>query len=113
MLQNNIILDNVVLDNIYDNSFKLIEELINNNNNNNRNLNPFIELFNKKSNRYCYFPSYFLKSNLRSYSDDFNLLDYILYQQYHVLNVHSTLSYEYLEDISNLIHLYIVLNNRL
>jgi hypothetical protein len=88
--------------NICDNNSIQIESIKNNN------LNLFIELFNKNG-RYKYFPSYFLESNITVYSNNFNILEYILHQQYHVLNVNSDIMNNYTKEVHN-IH-YTILND--
>lgn len=77
-----------------------------------KSLNPFINMFNKDSTCY-YFPSYFLPSKINATVDDFNLLEYILYKQYHVLNVHSTITKEYMEGVHDIITQYVDLNERI
>lgn len=92
--------------NLSDNPLNLKEKSANSNK-----LNPFIILFQKDSTSH-YFPSYFLPSNINTASDDFNLLEYILYQQYHVLSIHSILTNEYIDSVHDIINQYKNLNER-
>jgi hypothetical protein len=55
-----------------------------------------------KENKYYYFPSYFLESNLSFYKHDFNLLEYISNEQYYILSAHSTLMNNYIKEVHDI-----------
>lgn len=80
---------------------------------NNNNLNPFIALFNKSGTHYSYLPSYFLPSKINPIIHDFNLLEYILYQQYSVLSTHSIITKEYVDGLHTILNQYNNINERL
>lgn len=108
-LQINVIPEYIRLEdlNLYNNDFKLEEKYPNN-----KSLNPFIEMLRYNSS-YSYFPSYFSQHRLITCYNDFNMLEYILYQQYHILAVHSTLMDDYVNEVRNLVTQYHDLNNRI
>lgn len=85
--------------NVCDDNFLKIEEI---SFRNDKSLNPFIEIFSKDSS-YHYYPSYFLQSNRMSYDNDFNLVDHILHHQYHLFNIHKTMTNKYMEGIHDII----------
>lgn len=76
-------------------------------------LETFLQHFNKSSRSYPYFPSYFLPSKLNPVVRDFNLLEYILYRQYDILNTYSTLSKEYIEGLNALLNQYKTITNKI
>jgi hypothetical protein len=59
---------------------------------------PFVKLFYQTSTSYAYFPSHFLPSELKVDDSDFNLLEYILYNQYLILD-YQALHMEGLNDV--------------
>jgi hypothetical protein len=76
-------------------------------------LEPFLKIFYKQSTFY-YFPSYFLPSNLKvedtnnlnllQDTDYFNLLEYIMYNQYAALESRTTCINECISDLNSLLH---------
>jgi signal peptidase I len=88
--------------NFYENNFMKIENI------KNKSLNPFIELFDINS-KYRYFPSYFLQSNIITYNNSYNSLEYMLHEQYRILYSNSNLMSNYMKEINN-IH-YTILND--
>jgi hypothetical protein len=70
---------------------------------------PFIDVFNCK----CYYPSYFAPSNLKVDDLDFNLLEYIIYQQYVILDYTTTDLNNYIEDLNKILEQYQSVTNRL
>ena len=106
VLQNNFLpeMENIVIKNINIcdiNSFN--QEHIN------KSLNPFINLFNKNGSTQ-YFPSYFLPSNITC-NHKVDILQYILYKQYNILTVHTTLINDYLKGVFDIITEYQNIND--
>lgn len=76
-------------------------------------LGTFLQYFSKSPSNYLHYPSYFLPSNINPIIYDFNLLEYILYKQYTILNIHSTLSKEYIEGLSSMLEQYQTITKRI
>lgn len=70
---------------------------------------PCIDVFNCK---YSY-PSYFSPSNLKVDDIDFNLLEYIIYQQYVILDYTTTDLNNYINDLNHILEQYQSITNRL
>jgi hypothetical protein len=81
--------------------------------NKNNNLNPFIKLFDKSGKYYSYFPSYFLPYKINPVTHNFNLLEYIFYQQYFILDEYSIIIKECTEELHILLNKYPDLNEKL
>lgn len=72
----------------------------------------FIKMF-SSSNTSSYFPSYFLPPNLKVDSHDFNLLEYILSNQYFILDYRTTYSKEHIEALIGILQQYQSINDRI
>jgi uncharacterized membrane protein len=66
----------------------------------------FTKMFYSPSTISCYFPSYFLPSNLRVSNSDFNLLEYILSNQYIILDYRITSFNECIEGFNDVLKQY-------
>lgn len=66
---------------------------------------PFIELFNI-SNQWSYKPSYFIPTRLEAKIYDFNLLEYIIHNQYAILDYYTRDSMRYITELSNILEQY-------
>lgn len=64
---------------------------------------PFIKLFDKNGKYYSYYPSYFIPTKLEVDNQEFNLLEYILYNQYVILDYYTADSREYISDLNDII----------
>lgn len=64
---------------------------------------PIIQVFDKSNTHY--FPSYFLPSNLKIEEDNnkFNLLEYIIYNQYEILANYKELTEEFMVVVNNVL----------
>jgi hypothetical protein len=70
---------------------------------------PFIDVFNCK----YYYPSYFRPSNLKVDDLDFNLLEYIIYNQYVILDYTTTDLNNYIADLNDILERYQAVTRRL
>jgi len=72
---------------------------------NNRGLifKPFINVFNKSSTNIIYFPSHFLPTKIVSTQKDFNMLEYLLYEQYGILAIYVDILKDYSVTMSNIL----------
>lgn len=73
---------------------------------------PFIRLFNG-TNGYNFYPSYFVANNCPVYEQDFNLLEYIIYNQYIILDDYSLRSSEYIKALNEILKEYQTITNRI
>lgn len=71
----------------------------------------FIKLFDSKG--YKYVPSKFIESNLKSINHDFNLLEYIVYNQYLILEYATIDSREYIDTLNDIFLQYEIITDRL
>lgn len=76
-------------------------------------LGTFLQYFSKSPSNIAYYPSYFLPSNLNPTENDFNLLEYILYRQYGILDIYSTIYKEYIEGLSSFLEEYQKITTRI
>ena len=70
---------------------------------------PFIRIFSNKS----YFPSYFLPGELRVDIKDFNLLEYIIYNQYVILDYQTTCLMDYISGLNAILEQYRTISDRI
>jgi hypothetical protein len=73
---------------------------------------PFIKLFSTNS-RWSYTPSYFVSTKLDVKTLDFNLLEYIIYNQYLILDYYTTDSLKYIAELNMIIEQHKTLIDRL
>lgn len=73
---------------------------------------PFIRLFNG-TNGYNFYPSYFMSNNCPVIEQDFNLLEYIIYNQYIILDDYSLRSSEYINALNDILKDYQTITNRI
>jgi hypothetical protein len=66
----------------------------------------FVKMFYKSSPPNTYYPSCFLPSHLKADVKDFNLLEYIIYNQYTVLDYQVKHTNEYIEGLTNILKQY-------
>lgn len=66
----------------------------------------FVKMFYQSSSTNTYFPSCFLPSNIKVEAKDFNLLEYIIYNQYTILDYQVMRSNEYIEGLTNILKQY-------
>jgi hypothetical protein len=74
---------------------------------------PFIKMFYQSNSYYSYFPSYFVPSSLKVDTDDFNLLEYIIYNQYAILDTQATYSKIYIEGLNGILEQYQSITSRI
>ena len=70
---------------------------------------PFIDIFSSTN----YSPSYFLPSELKVVVNDFNLLEYIIYNQYTILDYQITTSMEYISGLQGILEQYQTIGDRI
>jgi len=73
---------------------------------------PFIKLFNTNTNN-IYFSSQFLPTEFNINKDNFNLLEYIIYNQYVILDIHTTSSIEYISGLQDILQQYQTISDRI
>lgn len=107
------LLDNdIIYKEILDNSINIVgnitqDKTVNITNNKYSFLGTFLQYFNKSPSSCLYYPSCFLPSNLNPVVSDFNLLEYILYKQYNILDTHSILSKQCLEGLNSIVNVHL------
>jgi len=72
----------------------------------------FIDLFNKSKSYKMYFPSYFLPNNLKYVKDDFSLLEFIIFNQYNMLDNNNTITAECIDSLSKILNEYSRITNK-
>lgn len=73
----------------------------------------FVKMFYKTSTPNSYFPSCFMPSNIKVDPKDFNLLEFIIYNQYTILDDHVMRSNEYIEGMTKILKQYQSITERI
>jgi hypothetical protein len=73
---------------------------------------PFVKLFNTSS-HWCYIPSYFIPTKLEVKIANFNLLEYIIHNQYIILDYYTMDSLKYITELNNILEQYQTITNKL
>ena len=64
---------------------------------------PFIDLFDKSNSSYIYFPSYFISNNIRYEKENFDLLNYIIYNHFNILDHNICVATEYINNVNKIL----------
>lgn len=64
---------------------------------------PLIDLFDKSSSSYKHFPSYFVSNNIRYEKENFDLLNYIIYNHFNILDHNISVATEYIKNVNKIL----------
>src|SRR5258706_1735592 len=67
---------------------------------------PFIDLFDKSNPSNAYFSGYFVSNNVEYVKEDISLLEFIIYNQYIILDHNTNITTEYIQNMHRIIEEY-------
>jgi hypothetical protein len=74
---------------------------------------PFIDLFSKENSSYVYYPSYFVSNNIKYEKNEMDLLEFIIYNQFNILDNNISATREYIQNTNIILGDYITIVGRI